>query len=367
MKSHQSLLVHLAVLLATPSHTTAKSSAATPSKAIAPTATSSSPLRFSSPLQTFTLFDKPALSSPENRPPRLKFLPRFRAGLMAEKQEREKILDEQRRGISHSYWNDDDDDDAGDSWAEHSAQAEERRMKAMEQRVERAHDEAVARYDAKVAERLAARKNGGASGKESSGGYQFVGVVADGASASASSGGNSNVKWYARMKPANSKWSVRLVHVNRDAVLRDLFVKGKVDVFGRYVNEGVREAVAVSGGGVVGEEQDGMKPIVKGQYSVRERSWRTLWNFHPKRIFNTSSGSFWRERRITPGLYTDGTTVYESVYRYRDGKNGMKPVAKLERFLSNTGTGAGGLGVEEKMRLVERLKGGDVPDVVVEK
>ncbi len=45
----------------------------------------------------------------------------------------------------------------------------------------------------------------------------------------------------------------------------------------------------------------------------------------------------------------------------------MKPVAKLERFLSNTGTGAGGLGVEEKMRLVERLKGGDVPDVVVEK
>ena len=40
----------------------------------------------------------------------------------------------------------------------------------------------------------------------------------------------------------------------------------------------------------------------------------------------------------------------------------MKPVAKLSDFLASTS-----LGYEEKMRVVERLKGGDSPDVVVEK
>ena len=81
-------------------------------------------------------------------------------------------------------------------------------------------------------------------------------------------------------------------------------------------------------------------------------------------MFTTPSGSFWRERRINPGLYTDGNTVYESVYRYRNGKNGMKPVAKLSNYLSSPSTGSG---IEEKLRAVERLKGGDAPDVVVEK
>ena len=56
--------------------------------------------------------------------------------------------------------------------------------------------------------------------------------------------------------------------------------------------------------------------------------------------------------------------MYESVYRYRDGKNGMKPVAKLSNYLSSPSTGSG---IEEKLRAVERLKGGDAPDVVVEK
>jgi hypothetical protein len=63
-----------------------------------------------------------------------------------------------------------------------------------------------------------------------------------------------------------------------------------------------------------------------------------------------------------PGLYTDGITVYESVYRYRDGRNGMKPVAKLDKLLSSPG-----IRMEEKARIVERLRKGDVPDLVVEK
>ena len=279
------------------------------------------------------------------------------------------LLDEQRRGIGF----DDDDDsihDEGGSWAEASAAADERKKRAMEKRIEDAYDAAVSAYDARIATKKSTPTS--SSSSSANGKYQFVGLVNDGKGSSTSKkrDKSSAVTWYARKKPKNSKWNVRLVHVNRDAVLRDLFIKGKVDVYGKYVNEGIDKAAfaaaETSGEDVVAsdQQQPGMKPIVKAQYTVKERSWKTLWNFSPKRMFTTPSGSFWRERRINPGLYTDGNTVYESVYRYRDGKNGMKPVAKLSNYLSSPSTGSG---IEEKLRAVERLKGGDAPDVVVEK
>mmetsp|Transcript_28661 Transcript_28661/g.61137 ORF Transcript_28661/g.61137 Transcript_28661/m.61137 type:complete len:350 (+) Transcript_28661:142-1191(+) len=326
-------------------------------------ATSSSgnnkPLQFSSPIQSYTIFDKSTLSSPDYVSPRRKFLPRFRAGLMAERRAKEVLMEEQRRGIGLE---DDDGLEAGSSgsWAEASAAADERKKKATEKRVESAYDAAVKGYD----QRVAAKKSASPVSAASSAKYQFVGVVNDGKGSKK----NRDVSWYARKKQKNSKWNVRLVHVNRDAVLRDLFTKGKVDVYGKYVNEGLDTAAfaaaETSGEDVDGEEREntGMKPLVKAHYTVKERSWKTMWNFSPKRMFTSPSGSFWRERRINPGMYTDGTTVYESVYRYRDGKNGMKPVAKLRNFLASPG-----LGYEQKMRAVERLKGGDEPDVVVEK
>jgi len=264
-------------------------------------------------------------------------------------------MEEQRRGIGL----DEEDDDGGD-WAEASAAADERKKKATEKRVETAYDAAVKGYDGRVASKKSMRASPAVTAAASSGNYQMVGVVHDGKDMKK----NKAVTWYARKKPKSSKWNVRLVHVNRDAVLRDLFLKGKVDVYGKYVNEGLDKAAfaAAETSGEDVEEKPGMKPLIKAQYMVKERSWKSLWNFSLRRMFTTSSGSFWRERRINPGMYTDGTTVYESVYRYRDGKNGMKPVAKLSNFLASPG-----MGVEEKMRVVERLKGGDKPDVVVEK
>ncbi len=312
-------------------------------------------LRFTSPIQSFTIFEKSALSSLDYASPRKKFLPRFRAGLVAERRAREALLEEQRRGILDF---DDGQMESGDGagWAEASAAADERKKKAMEGRVEAAFDAAVKEYD----ERVAAAKKKVSSVSSSSGKYQFVGVVNNGTRNAV----NNSVTWFARKKPNNSKWNVRLVHVNRDAVLRDLFVRGKVDVYGKYVNEGLDNAAfeAADKSGESIDERFAMKPCVMAQYSIKERSWKTLWNFSPKRMLTLPSGSFWRERRIDPGLYTDGNTVYEAVYRYRDGKNGMKPVTKLSNFLSSPA-----LGNEEKMRIVERLKGGDSPDVVVEK
>jgi hypothetical protein len=85
-----------------------------------------------------------------------------------------------------------------------------------------------------------------------------------------------------------------------------------------------------------------------------------LWNFNPKHFFTDSSGAFWRERRLSPGLYTDGKLVYESKYRYSDGKNGMKPISRLDTLLKSKS-------VKDTVKkdLLKRLKL-DSPDVVIE-
>jgi len=344
----------------------------------APATTSSSgntkPLQFSSPLQSYTIFDKAALASGDHASPRRRFLPRFRTGLLAERRARELLLEERRSGIGFAANDDDERLSGGGSWAEASAAADKRQEKALEQRVEAAHDAAVKSYDVRSASQrsLRAAARAPATSDAASGGkYQFVGVVQDGTGGKKHEDG---VTWYARKKPRSAKWNIRLIHVNRDAVLRELFVKGKVDVYGKYINDGLASAqsaafAAADGSGNEAaraeEEQLGLKPVVKAQYTIKERSWRNLYNFSPRRMFTAPSGSYWRERRLRPGIYTDGTTVYESVYRYRDGVNGMKPLASLGRVLESPGTL--GLGVEEKMHIVERLRNGDAPDVVVEK
>lgn len=369
----------IASLLLPTTSTTVVVNAIPSSSGVAPPtsgSTSTIPLRFASPIQSYTIFDRSSSPSMDAVVPRRRFLPRFRVGLVAERTAREALMEEQRRGIA--IVDDEDEDTTNGSsggWAEASAAADERRRKAAEARIEAAHDAAVKAYDDKLATATKSRRSVDAFTNDIK--FQFVGVVNDGISNRDNNmerGGD--VTWYARKRPKGSKWNVRLVHVNRDAVLRDLFVKGKVDVFGKYISEGAKEDAAFTAADASGEDNVAMgnggldaiggggvtKTYVKAKYAIKERSWRTLWNFSPRRMFTTSSGSFWRERRILPGLYTDGINVYESVYRYRDGRNGMKPVAKLDKLLSSPG-----IRMEEKARIVERLREGDVPDLVVEK
>merc|ERR1712232_519326 len=114
-------------------------------------------------------------------------------------------------------------------------------------------------------------------------------------------------------------WNVRLVHVNKDALLRDLFVRGKVDIYGEYVNTGnfITEENSKNNDDTQTQPSSSPqfgRPLLQTKYSVKPRSWRNLWNFSPKHMFTDSSGSFWRERRLSPGLYTDGNYVYESTY-----------------------------------------------------
>lgn len=229
--------------------------------------TSRKPLQFTSPLQSFTIFDKAAVSSAAS--PRAKFLPRLRAGLLAERRARELIAAELRQGALP----DSSVDINHGAWAEHSAAEDERRKKDMERRVEKAYDEAVKAYDARLAKREQARS--GADVSTANTGYQFVGVIHNPSSSSNNHAATSShkVTWYARKKPQDSKWNVRLIHVNQDAVLRDLFVKGKIDLYAGYKNEGMD----VVGGAQLQEDVEGegdMRPVVTAKYQVRERSWR---------------------------------------------------------------------------------------------
>ena len=102
-----------------------------------PITTSSSgnvkPLQFSSAIQSYTIFDKSAITSPGYASPRRKFLPRFRTGLAAERRARELILEEERRGLIH----DDNTSSSGGSWAEASAAADEKKKRAIEKTLQK--------------------------------------------------------------------------------------------------------------------------------------------------------------------------------------------------------------------------------------
>jgi hypothetical protein len=88
--------------------------------------------------------------------------------------------------------------------------------------------------------------------------------------------------------------------------------------------------------------------------------YRNIWNFSPKHMFTDSSGNYWRERRLQPGLYTDGVSVFESSYRYGDGRNGMHRISGFRQFL-NSKT----IKPDQKQKIIKRLQQ-DAPDVVLE-
>ena len=69
---------------------------------------------------------------------------------------------------------------------------------------------------------------------------------------------------------------------------------------------------------------------------------------------------YWRERRLRPGMYTDGKTVYEASYRYRDGRNGMSRRSTFQQFLNSKNVDP-----QVKQRALKRIKN-DSPDVVLE-
>ena len=180
-------------------------------------------LRFASPLQTLTIPDKevqPTLSSKRSIA-----LKRFRAGLQAEADTRKKIA-------------------AGRSVD--SSRSEQRQRREMEEKLAEEAFEKAANAAEVSANKIPASK--------SSNKYQFVGVI-DKKSA------DKPITWYARKKPAGAQWSVRLVHVNKDAIIKDLHTRGKIDIFAKYRTTGE-------------VEEESRRAVVTSKYDVRERSWK---------------------------------------------------------------------------------------------
>lgn len=282
-------------------------------------------MRILSPLKALTIWD-PETKEAEATTPRKRFLSIFKARLEAESEARKELKTRQPQELQASA-------SSGSDWAKDAAMSERRRRRAEERYVEAASDRAAD---------LAAEnsKAGSLTSGKSSNKYQFVGVVNPKVSAKP-------IKWYAREKAAGSKWSVRLVHVDQAAVVTDLFRRGEVDIYAKYKNTGK-----------VNEETK--TAIIESEYSVRERSFKNLWNFSPKHFFTDSSGMYWRERRLRPGLYTDGNNVYEASFRYRDGRNGMHRLSSFKQFLASKG-----IDQRQKEKISKRLRE-DTPDVVLE-
>jgi hypothetical protein len=189
--------------------------------------------------------------------------------------------------------------------------------------------------------------------------YQYVGVVNSpkavrkGVAASGAAGEQSmfgeQVQWYAQKKKKKSNWSLRIMHVDRAAILHHHFQKGKLDFYGRYKNTGKRN------------EQTGAIEV-DAIYSARPRSPLTFWNANPIKYFTDRSGHKERERRIPNGIYTDGEKVYESSYDYHFGRNGMKVISNnFSKFMKSTKL----FSAEEKPKVEEKLTKKS-PDVVIE-
>jgi hypothetical protein len=207
-------------------------------------------LRFVSPLQSLTIPDPEIQGEEDLDSPRKRFLPKYLAGISAESLARMEVASARNRLAQQVN----PDVLSGSDWAEKTAASERDRKKQEELIIEAAYDEAVAGVDSleKTLDKASRSLN------HSRNKYQFVGVINRKAGSDLK---QKPITWYARKKPYSAKWSVRLVHVNQDAIIKDLFNRGKVDIFANYKNTGkVDEETKV--------------PIVSSKYEVRERSWR---------------------------------------------------------------------------------------------
>jgi hypothetical protein len=209
--------------------------------------TASASMRFASPLQALTVWDNAEPVSPRD-----KYLQKYKAGLEAENKVREELKKKHTEFLTKQ-------DTASPEWAKRAVRYERVRKVREERLVEKAYDEAVKRVDAEQSQ-----KETDASTQHSNK-YQYVGVVSK-------DEGKAPITWYARAKPAKANWSLRLVHVNKDAIIKDLYNQGKVDVFAKYKNEGFKTITTEEDGAAPDQVQKELS--VKGQYAVRERSWR---------------------------------------------------------------------------------------------
>jgi len=318
-------------------------------------------IRFASPLTSLTIPDRVDDGTDNDNTlatPRSRFLPKWMAGLTAEKDARTEVAAKRsERLVSES------DVSAGEAnWASLTMGRIRKQRQQEDKEVERSFDKAVGAVEEQQKQDLKKRAMA-LKKKMPKNRYQFVGVVDSKQKRKKQKKKDSGdvITWYARPKPTGAMWSVRLVHANQQAIVKDLFARGKIDIFARYTNHGVpKQPTGGDSDDEIKQRKVSPLPIVKSKYEVRQRSWRNFWNFSPKHYFTDSSGMYWRERRLPSGMYTDGLNVYETSYRYKDGRNGMHPLGTLSQFLSSKS-----FTDKEKATILKKLQSAE-PDIVLE-
>lgn len=198
-------------------------------------------LKFASPLQSLTLFPK---EIPE-KTPRDDFIPKFKAIHSAEKKARDIIAAKREASAAN-----DEIIQVGPDWEKRAEDREKFREEMDEKLVNRAVDRALSKF-----------KSQPASSFENKNKFQFVGVIQP-------PGSRKKVKWYARKRPKYSKWNIRLLHVNKDIIVRDMFVSGEIDIFAKYVNTGKPRDELQEGE----DPSAPRRPLIEADYSVKKRT-----------------------------------------------------------------------------------------------
>ena len=196
-------------------------------------------LKFISPLQSLTLFPKEIPTTT----PREEFVTKFKAGLGAEKKAREQILNKKDFADDPEY--------VGKGWEKRSEEMERLKSEKEDRFVEKSYDEAIAGLKEVRPESVQTKGSN----------LQFVGIVQP-------LDAENKVKWYARKRPSNSKWNMRLLHVDKGAVMRDLFVNKKIDVFAKYANTGKPRDALQEGE----DPSTPRRPLIEADYNIKKRS-----------------------------------------------------------------------------------------------
>jgi len=160
--------------------------------------------------------------------------------------------------------------------------------------------------------------------------YQYVGVVDNDPESDLKAKGLAGLRWFKRKRAGSppETFDVRIITPNRAAILRDLLLDKKLDIYVKYLNSG---KVDPSTG----------KPLISKVYAVRERRLTNMWGFNAlNHVFRSNGGgSGLREHRLRPGVYTDGDGIFVRRYDKVKGKNEMVRFGNLyESIKSGTVT-----------------------------
>lgn len=231
-------------------------------------------VRIVSPLRSFTIWDDDIIHNNNNviKTRREFFLERFRIGLQAEVDAMKKTMMQS----STSTMVDPNDP----NWSIRIEKEYRNIDSKNDKLIERAYDNAIQQFqhEEKMKKKQHKHKHNNNNYKSL---YQFVGVI------NHHNKKDEPITWYTRRKRNLTKdWTIRLIHVDRNMILYDLFRNSKLDIYGTYNNHGIDNnneplndpSSTTTGSGsstiTAATINNNYQPTITSQYHVRSKSWK---------------------------------------------------------------------------------------------